>query len=336
MRGEDVGLLDDGRRLVKGLAGAHQLQRTFQRQEGRMAFVHVPDVRRIAQLPQRAHAAHAQQDLLRNAHFQVIAVQARGQLAVAVVILIQVGVQQVQQHPPHAYLPDAREHAAARQLHRDGHRFALRILHGQDRHLIEIEDEVARFLPAVFGDVLGKIALVIDETNSHQGNAQVTGFLQMIAGQHAQAASVHRQRFVQAKLERKVGHLLVAHLREGRRIPGILRVQIGVKVFDDAVVKFEVIAVIGNRVQQRTFHLLQECDRVVIQRIPERLVDLRKQHLRFRVPHPPQVIGQLAQPVDAAGQAKTIWEVPRNLFHVRFHAFSIKNSGSTVKSRFLC
>jgi hypothetical protein len=31
-----------------------------------------------------------------------------------------------------------------------------------------------------------------------------------------------------------------------------------------------------------------------------------------------------------------IRKVPRNLFHVRFHTFSVKDSSSTVKSRFLC
>ena len=74
--GEDIAVADDFGGLLEGLAFGHQLAHALQRQEGRVTFVHVPDIRAVAQQAQGAHAAHAQQDFLRDAHFQIVAVQA--------------------------------------------------------------------------------------------------------------------------------------------------------------------------------------------------------------------------------------------------------------------
>ncbi len=82
------------------------------------------------------------------------------------------------------------------------------------------------FLPAVFGDALGKIAFGIEQADSHERQSQVAGFFGMVARQHTQAAGVNRQRLVQAELHRKIGDQLVAQLRMGLGKPGMLGLHI--------------------------------------------------------------------------------------------------------------
>ena len=58
--------------------------------------------------------------------------------------------------------------------------------------------DIAGFLPAVFADVLGEVALRVHEANCDERQAEVGGFLKVITGEDAQAAGIDRQGFVQA------------------------------------------------------------------------------------------------------------------------------------------
>ena len=81
-----------------------------------MPFVHVIGGRADVQGAQHVHAASAQQDLLPQADVAVRFIQAGRDLAVLRRIGRQVGVQQVEVDPPHAYQPDLYVQAAARHL----------------------------------------------------------------------------------------------------------------------------------------------------------------------------------------------------------------------------
>ena len=74
-----------GDRLEPGLeaeARGQLLAQQLERQERRMAFVHVPDGGREAERAQRAHAADAEHHFLRDAVRLVAAVEAEGDVAV--------------------------------------------------------------------------------------------------------------------------------------------------------------------------------------------------------------------------------------------------------------
>ena len=85
-----------------------------------------------------------------------------------------------------------------------------------DGHLFEFQALVAGFLPAIFGDVLGEVALGVEEADRDHGQAEVAGAFHMIAGEHAQAAGIDRHGLVQAKLGGEIGHDLSALSRSGR------------------------------------------------------------------------------------------------------------------------
>ena len=83
VRGEDIGEFDLAPGVLELDPGVHFLADALDGEEGGVPFVHVPHIRFVAQQAQRAHAAHTQQDLLRNAHLEIVAVQAFSELAVS-------------------------------------------------------------------------------------------------------------------------------------------------------------------------------------------------------------------------------------------------------------
>ncbi len=84
-----------------------------------MAFVHVPGRGFIAQRSQSTHAAHSQQDLLRNPQLQVTDIQSVGQLAVIRIILGDIRMQQVELDPTNIQLIDPCKDLAPWQVNRD-------------------------------------------------------------------------------------------------------------------------------------------------------------------------------------------------------------------------
>ena len=85
-----------------------------QRQQRRVAFVHVVDVYMQAQRMRHAHAAHAQHDLLLQPVVGVAAVQVIGQAAVPARVPVQIGVQQIDRH----HVPEAAHQVVAPRAHR--------------------------------------------------------------------------------------------------------------------------------------------------------------------------------------------------------------------------
>jgi len=60
----------------------------------------------------------------------------------------------------------------------------------------------------------------------------------------------------------------------------------------------------GDRVQLGLTDLAQQFDRVVSHTLPQLGVDIAKDGLGFVVPTPPQVVGQLRQPVQRFGNTR--------------------------------
>ena len=56
----------------------------------------------------------------------------------------------------------------------------------------------------------------------------------------------------------------------------------------------------------------------MVEAFPQGVIDAVKQALGGWVPRPPQVIGQLAQPVDAARQVEMVWDFCAKFRHVLF------------------
>ncbi len=304
MRGEDIGLADQSNRVLKGHAFFHIFHGAFQGQECGMAFVHVPGGGFITQRPQSADAAHPQQNFLRDPQFQIADIQPVGQLAVVGIILGNIGMQEVKMHPANVQLVNPGKDLASRQVNGDLERLAVLIHQANQREGIKINRNVIRMLPAVFADALGEIAIGIDKANTHQGNPQVAGFLQMVAGENSQAAGINHQGFMQAKLKGEIGHQVIVQFRIGLGEPGVLLVHIAIKFADNPVIFIKEIAVIHHGIEPGAFHIPQESHGVVIGVFPKQCVNFFEEPLSFRMPNPPQIKSQIAQPFKPAGQVK--------------------------------
>ena len=114
----------------------------------------MPDGGLDLQRAQGAHAAYAQDDLLRDACIEVAAIDAGREVPVVGRILLHVAVEQDERDAADLNLPQPRIEGTARQFHRNGQRFPVGIEEGDDGHIVKGVAAIVGLLPAVFGDAL--------------------------------------------------------------------------------------------------------------------------------------------------------------------------------------
>ena len=180
VRGENARRRDDLERGAEiELVRAHEMARALQPEERGVTLVHVVNRRFEAQRRQRAGTAHAQDDLLADAHLQVAAVELRGDGAVLGVVVGDVGVEQVEVDAPDGELPDLGEHLTAGQFDGDLERLAVvaagDFLHGQ---VVEILVELDGLLDAFAVDLLLEVTVPVEQADGAEVQVEVAGDLQ--------------------------------------------------------------------------------------------------------------------------------------------------------------
>ena len=129
----------------------------------------------------RADAADAEDDFLLDAGLAIAAVEARRQLAIPRRVFREVGVEQEQPHAAEAHAPHRGQHRAIAERHGGDARPAIGRDRGFDRRLGPADALVAFFLPAVVAHALAEVALRIHEADADERQAEVGGFLAVIA-----------------------------------------------------------------------------------------------------------------------------------------------------------
>ena len=82
----------------------------------------------------------------------------------------------------------------------------------RQRHGVRVEVGIALLLPAVVGEALAEVAVPVEEADADERHAEVGRRLQVVAGEHAEAAGVLRQRLGDAEL----GGEVADELQRGR------------------------------------------------------------------------------------------------------------------------
>ena len=210
---------------VRPGAGA-QLPDALQAQVARVALVRVEDLglrvagdRAVG--ADGAHAADADEDLLADALVLVAAVEPVGDAAQVGVVLLDVGVEQQQRHPPDRGLPDARPQrlpAGHRDL--DEHLLALGVDEQLQRQALRVEHRVGLQLPAVQRQRLAEVARPVQQPDADQRQAEVRRRLEVVAREHPEAARVVRQHLRDAELHREVADRRRAASGRPRARPG--------------------------------------------------------------------------------------------------------------------
>ena len=225
----------------------------------------------------------AEQQLLADADALIAAVQPGGQLAVLGTVAVDVGVEQQQRVASDGDPPHARDDPAGPRLDLDRHRHAV-VRRRLDRQQPVIDVDVFLALPAVAIEPLPEVALVVVEADADERDAEVGRALEVIAGEDAEAARIDRNRLVQAELRREVRHRPGAEHAGVTGAPRVLRRQVllqpPVRLVDAAV---------QRQLRRAQLELidrgaLQQRDRIVIARAPERRGPGRETGWRSRRP----------------------------------------------------
>ena len=254
-----------------------------------MALVHVHHVRLSVGWQngaEGAQAANAQNDLLTNARVLVAAVEVAGDPAIVLTVLGQIRIQQVQRHATHSGDPHAGVYGAARKRHVDHNWRALRVEHRAHRHGVRIETIVGLALVARVVDHLAEVAVPIHQPDGDERQTKVAGGLEVVAGQHAEAARVDRQRLGNREFGAEVGDARdVLHLR--RAVEVLLQITV---TLEDA------LGVLGQPV--RLIRGRPERGDRVVGAGPRLRRERLEQLASARIPRPAQVVGQLLQAAD--------------------------------------
>ena len=241
-----------------------QVADPFQRQEDRMAFIHVPGHRFDAQLLQHQHPAHAQQNFLGDAHLLIAAVEAGRKHARFRGVFRHVGIQQVGGNTSHLGDPNPQGDIAVADRHDHRQGLALGIQDLTERQLFRVVGNVERDLIAVGIDLLGEVGLVIEEAHPHHRQAEVAGRFDMISRQHPQPPGIDRKRFVKTELGREISDDLFFIFWEGSCKPGAFRRHVAVKRLHDVAIRREVNRIFAAAHQLTLLCFPEKFYRVVI------------------------------------------------------------------------
>ena len=233
-REDEAGARHQAGLLERDLPAPAELTHALDGDQESMALVHVEDVGLHAQGSQRAHAADAQHDLLWQPAFGLRNVEPVGDGPQLRRVRGEVGVEK-----------EERDAADLRAPHRDVHgraadrRFDLDAFQLAHRELLAAVLGVHLDLPPRRIDVLAAEAVLVEKAHRHERKPEVARRLQVVAGQHAEAARVDRQALGDAELEREVPDEQRSVRVEERRIPVVVLAVRRARVFERA---FHVIA----------------------------------------------------------------------------------------------
>ena len=153
-----------------------------------------------AECSQGPDAADAEHDLLAQAVLDVAAVEAVGDAGgLAGCSRRHVGVEQVQRDPADVDAPDRDRDVLAADLEAD-----LQPV-GVHRQPVRVRAGERLLLPAVGVEALVEVALAVEQPDADERHAEVGRRLQVVAGEHAEAARVLGERLGQTELGREVG-----------------------------------------------------------------------------------------------------------------------------------
>ncbi len=123
---------------------------------------------------QRSQTADPQHDLLSDARVDVAAVERIGDITVGRVrIFGDVGIEQVQLHPPDVDVPDLDPDGSGRQFDRELHVAAVRSLHRPHRQGVEVVHRIPFELPSVGIQDLLVVSLLVEQSDADEWHVGV-------------------------------------------------------------------------------------------------------------------------------------------------------------------
>ncbi len=182
----------------------------------------------------------------------------------------------------------------------DRQQCAVFIINRLGRSVRKIIIRIRFLLPPVGVEILTEITLVIQQPAADQRKSKITGGFQMIARQNPQPPAVNRKTVSQTEFRGKIGYrhwiarLVFDFLRVGLLIPPRLAHVILEFVHYSLKMRNETFVLAGC-LQFLLIDRSQQSDGIVIQLLPQLIVQPPEQIDRRRVPAPPDVMRQILQ-----------------------------------------
>ena len=266
-----------------------------------MPLVGVPGLRLDVECAQHAHAAHAQHPLLTQSQRGAAGVELGEERAVIRMVLLELGIEEVDRHPTDVEAPGADVHVAPEGRHGGEIRHASGPRDRRDGREREVEAFVGILLAPLEVDGLVEVPVAIEDADANQGHAQVRSRLAVVARQHPQAARVDRYGVVHAELGAEVRDRLRAMLGPGGREPGAGTGLLVPEPAHHPVIQRRDVRVEGGGLKPLRGHLVEELQRIVSDGMPETFVDGAKDDARFAVPAPRKIAGDAGEPGKPVG-----------------------------------
>ena len=300
--GESGGPVDDLVGLFIIDAGLDHFADAFEDQKGGVTFVHVPGGGVDVEATEGTDATDAEDDLLLDAGLLVAAVEAGGELAIPGGVALGVGVHEDDAHLARVDAPEVDKDRPVIELDLDLDAVPVLVNEREDGGITKADLGVDRFLPAVGGDALAKVALGVHKADSEEGDAEVTGLFEVVAREDAEAAGIDGDRVVKAELGRKVGDRPRVEVGVCLAVPLVAVAHVGVEAHHD-LVEFAAEGDIGGQLLELFGgHAAQHFDGVVAGGAPEGIVPEAKEVAGVGLPDPPEVVDELIEPRDRLGE----------------------------------
>jgi hypothetical protein len=151
-------------------------------------------------------------------------------------------------------------------------------------------------------DLLLEVAPPVEQANGDEGQSEIRGGLDVIAGQHAQPSRVKGDRGVNPVFGAQIGDRpgevgLMVSLP-----PRVLTRHVVGELADDLVVAIVEAVAAFQGLPSAGIHRAEQLDRVVVS-LPCDRVDGRPKVAGGRVPGPPHVVGEFVQPPEGGWDA---------------------------------
>src|SRR5271167_4524650 len=232
--------------------------------------VHVIDGGMKSQRLQDAVSPDAEHDLLPDAHLPIAAIKLLGDMAIVRMrVERNVGIQQVERNSSDVHPPCLRVNRAFGEVHFHHHRLAARTKRDPHRKVVEVVVNMRFLLPSRLAEVLAEISLLVKQPDTHQRNVKITGGLEMVTGQYAQAAGKDGQALGESEFGGEVGdqQVLVRFSLDLAK-PGCIIAQVSFQVRGDTIQMRQEGFVPGGSLQLSLFDGAEQQHRVVPARFP--------------------------------------------------------------------
>ena len=197
---EDAAVARRGERVVGRRARRHLLGRELERGEGGVALVEVQHAGLDPERAERAHRAEAEQPVLAEARERVPLVEPGGDPPVERVVLLELGVEEVERDAPDLRPPDVERDLAAEERERERERAAVLVAHLNRRKPLGHDLRPVLVLQPRPVDALLEVPLAVEQPDPDHRQREVARRLEDVAGERAEPAGVDRQRRVHAEL----------------------------------------------------------------------------------------------------------------------------------------